>query len=265
MSQLSSGISSCHLSALIITHNEEVNISRVLKSIEWIPEVLIVDSGSTDRTIELVNDFNNTRLIYRKFDNFANQCNFGLSQLSSDWVLSLDADYVLSVDLSREIISTLNRDIQSHLYQAYRIGFRYCINGKPIRSGLLPPRTCLYERKLAGYINVGHGHKVIIDGKTGSLKNKIFHDDRKPLKKWFENQQKYQLTEAIMLRERRSKELPSQDLIRKHTCLTPFLAFIMCIALRKGFLDGKEGLIYAFQRLVAESLLYLYLHYKSDP
>lgn len=253
------------LAALVITYNEEMNIFRTLSAIQWIPEVLIVDSGSTDRTLEIIGQFSNTRIIYRKFDSFANQCNFGLDQLSADWVLSLDADYVLSPQLSFEVSKLVSNGVK-HIssFQAYRIGFYYCINGKSIRSGLLPPRTCLYQRKCASYVDVGHGHKVMINGNVGQLKSKIYHDDRKPFTTWLETQQRYQRIEAAMLTAKRSKGLPIQDLIRKHTFMAPFSAFFMCLILRRGLLDGKAGIIYAFYRLVAESLLYLYMHVDKE-
>lgn len=250
-----------YLSAMVITYNEEVNIERTLASIRWIDSVLVIDSGSSDQTLSMVKQFPNTRVLFRRFDSFANQCNFGLQNLTSKWILSLDADYVLTSGLSDEIRAIVSKSENHYsLFSAYRVGFDYCINGKPIRSGLLPPRICLYERVSAQYIDVGHGHKVIISGRIGKLYNKIYHDDRKTFAKWLENQQRYQKTEAMMLRLKQSQSLPIQDLIRKHTFFAPFLAFFMCLFLRKGILDGKEGMIYAFHRLIAESLLYMYMH-----
>jgi hypothetical protein len=188
-----------------------------------------------------------------------------LDKLSSDWVLSLDADYVLSTQLADELCAFLSDDNTIGTpFDAYRIGFNYCINGKPIRSGLLPPRTCLYKRRDAQYIDVGHGHRVIINGRVGQLKNKIFHDDRKPFSKWLENQQRYQKIEAAMLKVNSPARLPIQDLIRKYTFMAPFSAFFMCLIIRGGIFDGKEGVIYAFHRLIAESLLYLYMHMCAD-
>lgn len=253
------------IAALIITYNEEANIFRTLSSIRWIPDVLVIDSGSSDQTLNIVSEFKNTRIIHREFDTFARQCNFGLDQLSSDWILSLDADYVLSKKVTDEICLLLSCNHSIDIpFDAYRIGFNYCINGKPIRSGLLPPRTCFYKRKGAQYIDVGHGHRVIVNGRIGQLKNKIFHDDRKPFSKWLDNQKRYQKTEAVMLKAKSPKRLPLQDQIRKDTFMAPFLAFFMCLVLRGGLLDGREGVIYAFHRLVAESLLYLYLHTNPD-
>lgn len=249
------------LSVLLITFNEEENIERVLSALWWVPEVLIVDSGSSDRTLAIIGQYSNARVVYRQFDSFANQCNFGLQNLSSEWVLSLDADYIVSAKLSEEICQKiLSPNLGDVSINGFSIPFFYCINGKPIRSGLLPPRTCLYKRTTAEYIDVGHGHRVVINGKVAQLRNRIFHDDRKPIEVWLKNQQRYQQTEAGMLRSKQSTDLPLQDLLRKHTFLAPFAAFFMCLILRRGFLDGKEGIIYAFHRFIAESLLYLYTH-----
>ena len=67
-----------------------------------------------------------------------------------------------------------------------------------------------------------------------------------------------------MLQSKNSSDLPIQDLIRKHTFIAPFSAFFMCIVLRGGFFDGKEGIIYAFHRLIAEGLLYIYMHSEGN-
>jgi glycosyltransferase involved in cell wall biosynthesis len=254
-----------NLSALVITYNEEKNIYRTLNSIHWIPEVLLLDSGSSDRTIEIALNFPNVRLVHRKFDTFANQCNFGLRCLTTEWVLSIDADYVLSEEVSGEIQKLLTSEGRRTVrHQAFAVGFHFCVRGKPIRSGLLPPRTCLYKREFASYVDEGHGHRVYVDGSTGQLRHKIYHDDRKSMETWLKTQKKYQAIEALMLKEKPSKGLPVQDLIRKHTFLAPFAAFFMCLFLRGGILDGKEGVIYAFQRLVAESLLYLSMNLEAN-
>ena len=253
------------LSCLVITYNEELNISRLLRSVQWCSEVLIVDSGSSDRTLDIASEFRNANVIHREFDTFARQCNFGLNLLSAEWVLSLDADYVVTKELQHEICSffeALKKSTHS-LHDAYFIPFRYCINGKVIRSGLLPPRICLYRRSSARYIDIGHAHKVSINGSTGIMKSFLLHDDRKPYSVWLSNQKRYQKIEAVMLLNTSTASLPIQDKLRKHTCLAPFIAFLMCIFLRGGLLDGTEGLIYAFQRLVAESLLFLELNIKE--
>ena len=249
------------ISCMIITHNEEANINRSLESVSTFSDILVIDSGSSDRTIDIIRKYKNARLIYREFDTFANQCNFGLDHIDSEWVLSIDADYIITKELREEINNLISDENSSFCnFNGYYIPFKYCINGKGIRSGLLPPRACLYRRVFARYEDIGHAHRVSIRGNVGTLQSKILHDDRKSSWVWLRNQKKYQSIEARMLRQTPSSKLPIQDRIRKHTFLAPFIVFVICLILRRGFLDGKEGLIYAFQRLIAESLLYMELH-----
>ena len=82
------------ITVLIITYNEARNIERVLSKLGWAQRILVVDSGSTDGTLELLAAHANVDVVHRPFDTFADQCNFGLQQVWTPWALSLDADYV---------------------------------------------------------------------------------------------------------------------------------------------------------------------------
>ena len=258
-------MNSC-ISCLIISYNEEPNIRRTLDSVKWCADVLVIDSGSQDKTIEIVRNYSNTRLLVRKFDTFACQCNYGLEHITSEWVMSLDSDYIVTSALEEEIKSLVlaKRDQSITHENGYYIPFKYCINGKPIRSGLLPPRISLYRRESATYVDVGHSHRIQVKGKVGRITSHLLHDDRKSMSVWLWNQKRYQTIEAEMLKNTQSSLLPLQDRVRKHTCFAPFLVFFICIVTRGGCLDGKEGFIYAFQRLIAESLLFVELHLESD-
>lgn len=78
---------------MIITYNEAANIRRTLDKLGWARRIVVIDSGSTDETLEIARSYSRVEVIYRKFDNFASQCNYGISQVTTPWVLSLDADY----------------------------------------------------------------------------------------------------------------------------------------------------------------------------
>ena len=96
------------LSALILTYNERENIGRTLTALRWIPEVVLLDSFSSDDTIALAKAAHaGVKVVQRRFDSFAGQCNFGLTEIKTEWVLSIDADYVITNELQDEIRSLI--------------------------------------------------------------------------------------------------------------------------------------------------------------
>lgn len=96
------------VSGLIITHNEEKNIREVLECFDFCDEIVIVDSFSTDRTLEIAEIFPNVKIIQNKFENFTKQRNLALDNAKNDWVLFLDGDERITPELKAEIIETLN-------------------------------------------------------------------------------------------------------------------------------------------------------------
>jgi hypothetical protein len=246
------------LSALLITFNEIANIERTLKALAWVPEVVVIDSGSADGTLAVLAAHPHVRVIQRRFDSFAEQCNFGLDQISSDWVLSLDADYGVPAALATAMPALIARADREGL-AGYSLPFRYCIDGQPLRGSLLPPRVCLYRTRSGRYRDEGHGHRVVLNGPTAPLTLAILHDDRKPLARWLASQQRYLTIEAANLLDTPAAQLSPVDRLRRHTPLAPLAALVVCLLLRGGLLDGAAGLTYALQRTYAELLLLLLL------
>ena len=91
------------ITPLVITYNEAPNIARTLDRLLWARRIVVIDSGSTDETLEIVRSYPQAEVIHRSFDDFASQCNFGIAQVATAWVLSLDADYELSDALVTEL------------------------------------------------------------------------------------------------------------------------------------------------------------------
>ena len=91
------------ITPLVLTYNEEANIGRTLGRLPWAERVVVVDSYSTEATIDIATSYDNVDLVQREFDHFADQCNYGLEQIDTEWVLSLDADYVCSEALIDEM------------------------------------------------------------------------------------------------------------------------------------------------------------------
>lgn len=243
------------ITPLILTFNEAPNITRTLENLRWAKQIVVLDSFSNDETLAIVKTFPNARIVQRKFDTFAAQCNFGLQEIRSEWILSLDADYVLSDELNREL-PELNPTSED---AGYRAKFTYCIHGRALRASLYPPRTVLYRKARAQYRNEGHGHRVHIEGNVLSLKSRIFHDDRKPLDRWFHEQLRYALIEARSLTDTPRARLNRADRLRRRIVIAPFAVFFYTL-LGKGLIfDGWPGWYYVFQRTLAEMLLSLRL------
>jgi hypothetical protein len=247
-----------HLTALLLTYNEEANIERTLASLQWVPSIFVIDSGSTDRTLDILASDPKVTILHRPFDSFAEQCNFGLDLIKSEWVLSLDADYVVTPALAEEICAYFYAP-EPFQYAGFAIPFRYCIAGKPLRGTLLPPRICLYRTAGARYRNDGHGHRVDVPGKVGRLRNPILHDDRKPLERWLASQLRYLTIESRKLQTTPLSQLSTADRLRLKTPLAPLAALVLCLFVNGGILDGWQGWTYAFQRCYAEILLKLML------
>ena len=241
------------ITPLIITYDEAPNIERVVGKLAWARRIVVVDSGSTDKTLEILHSYPQVDVIYRPFDEFASQCNFGLSQTSTDWVLSLDADYVLSDDLVDELknLKSVNSIV------GYRARFVYRIHGRALRGSLYPPRTVLYRRHKASYQNEGHGHRVVIDGKVTDFKGIIFHDDRKPLARWISAQRRYARDEANYLLGGPREKFSKTDKIRAMGWPAPVLVLLYTLFAKGCILDGWPGWHYALQRLLAEALITL--------
>ena len=239
------------ITPLILTYNEAPNIDRTLKKLTWAKKIIVIDSYSTDQTLESLSTYPQVEVFNSKFDSFASQCNYGLSNIKSEWILSLDADYVLTDELIHEI-NTLppNPDIYS-----YGVRFKYCVFGKPLRGTLLPPRKVLYKKEKAIYHNDGHAHRVLVDGKSSQLTAYIYHDDRKTLSRWLWAQQRYMVIETKKLVETPNSQLSLGDRIRKHKILAPWVILVYCLILKGGILDGWHGLYYTLQRVLAEIIL----------
>lgn len=239
------------LTGLIITYNEAPNLERTLHQLKWLTRIVVIDSYSDDETLGILRAYPQVDVFQRPFDTFARQCNYGLEQINTAWVLSLDADYVLTDELIAEIQS-LPEDPSLDSYAAR---FKYCVFGRPLRGTLYPPRQVLHRLAGSTYVDDGHGHHMHVSGESGMLNGYIHHDDRKPFKRWLWAQDRYMVIEMQKLLNTPTRELNLADRIRRRKLLAPFFVLFYCLFINRVILDGWPGWYYAFQRMLAELIL----------
>ncbi|HCN30604.1 MAG TPA: glycosyl transferase [Verrucomicrobiales bacterium] len=242
-----------NITPLILTWNEEPNLARVLARLGWAREIVVVDSGSTDATCEMVRAHPGARLLTRTFDDHTSQWNFGVDAVTTPWVLALDADYVLGPDFENEL-AALDDQVD-----AYEAGFRYLIFGRALRGSLYPPRAVLFRKDRCRYVQDGHTQLLHVTGGRGRLRTLIDHDDRKPLTRWLSSQDKYSLLEAEKLLRADPAALRLQDRLRLTGWAAVPAVAVHTLLVRGVILDGWRGWYYTLQRMLAEMLLALRL------
>lgn len=256
---------SADVSVIILTYNEEVNLPACLESLGDLGcEVFVVDSGSTDRTVEIAKRYG-AEVVYHGFETQARQLNWALDHLplKGEWVVRLDADERLSPELVQEIrsaVASARSDITG-FYVKRRVYFL----GRWIRHGGYYPIWLLRIRSNGCARSEDRSmdeHTVLLKGKASFLRHDIVERNAKGLSAWIERQNSYASREAKALLngdssdevkprvfgtpEARRRWLKQKVYLRFPPFIRAFLYFIFRYVFQLGFLDGKEGLIFHF-------------------
>lgn len=241
------------ITVLILTHDEAANIARTLDALSKFPEIVVLDSGSSDETVGICSHYSTVRIEFRPFEQHAAQWNYGLSccGIERPWVLALDADFVLSSALVDEIGALPSTTRAA----GFRVSFRYCILGQPLHAGVYPPLVALYRRERAKYVQEGHTQRVLVDGPIEQLSGLIDHDDRKPLARWFASQQRYAKLEAEYLLAKPRHSLRGIERLRLMAWPAPILISLYMLTAKRCVLSGWPGWLYVLQRTLAEIMI----------
>jgi hypothetical protein len=167
----------------------------------------------------------------------------------------MDADYVLSDALVAEIAAL---EPANHV-RGFWTRFVYQIFGRSLRASLYPRRAVLYRKSSAKYVDEGHTQRVQIDGELLTLINPIYHDDRKPISRWFGSQARYASLEANHLLSSDRLKLGRIDRLRLLIVPTPVLMFFYVLFIKLCLFDGWPGWYYTLQRVCAETMLSIQL------
>lgn len=224
-----------HLSAVIITKNAASHLEECLRSLRFANEIVVVDSGSTDRTRELAAQ-HGARVIEKEWLGFGPQKQFAVDQAKYDWVLCVDADERVSEQLRDSILEELSSP-RTHVYSVPRCN-RFL--GRWLRHGEGYPDWCvrLFHRAHARWRDDPVHEKVVTDTPIAKLKGDLLHDSAESLHKYLEKQNRYTSLQAELMRAsgRRASVL--------NLAVSPLLRFIKFYLIRLGFLDGVPGLVH---------------------
>ena len=224
------------ISACIITYNEEKNILDCLKSVEWADEIIIVDSFSTDKTLEICRKFTD-RIFQRRWAGYIDQKNFALGQSRCQWVLFLDADERLSPMLTEEIQKELSSgpekwDGFSFPRHVYYLG-RWINHG-----GWYPDRSLrLFKKDKGRWAGIDPHDKVAVTGKVKKLKNDLWHFNYRNFSDQIKTTDSFSSIAAEQMKAKREKNLLPKLIFK------PMVKFFETYFWKRGFLDGLPGFI----------------------
>jgi hypothetical protein len=234
------------LSVIIITKNEAHSIGDCLQSVAWADEIIVVDSGSTDETVN-ISKKHGAKVLRNDWAGFGKQKNYALSQATGTWVLSIDADERVSHSLKDAINHAINHP-ENHI--AWEMPRLSSLCGRYIQHcGWWPDRvTRLFKNGHAKFSDDIVHEKLIVNGPVGVLKTHLIHESIESLDELLSKMNEYTSAGALMLHKQ-----------NKSTSLTKAIfkgiwAFFRCYILRAGFLDGREGFILSIS--MAESSYY---------
>ncbi len=225
------------ISAIIPTYNEEIHIEDAIQSVSFADEIIIIDSYSTDKTLEIAKKYP-TRILKREFDNFSNQKNYAIEQASHKWIVLLDSDERIEKKLQIEIIEAINSKSTFGAYWIYRRNFllnkeiKYSgwQNDKVVR--VINKDYCRYNDKLVH-------EEIESTGKMGFLKERIVHYTYKNFDSFISKKNKVAQLQAEEL------ALKNQKATLARLLLKPIFRFVNHYFLRLGFLDGFQGFFIA--------------------
>ena len=221
------------LSVIIITKNEEENIRDCLESVKWADEIIIVDSFSNDKTVEIAKEYTD-KIFHKEWMGYGRQKNLALEKATGEWILNIDADERVTKELAQEI----KEAIQRKEYNGYYIPNKAYFLGKWMRhSGWYPDYHLRLFKKGRGRFNERVVHEAVqVEGKKDYLKGSIEHFTAKSIGEYLRRLDKYA---KLTIEEREGRAGWHQIFFHP-----PFTFFKMYI-IKRGFLDGIHGLVLA--------------------
>jgi glycosyltransferase involved in cell wall biosynthesis len=258
------------VSVMIFTLNEEIHLPHCLNSLKWCDDIIVIDSFSTDRTEEICRSAG-VRFFQNKFEGFGKQRNWALENTSPkyDWILVLDADERVPDELAREMAEVAREEPQG--VGAFRVRRRFYMWGRWLKySSLYPTWVVRFIHKdRVRYINRGHAETQEVKGEIRELKNDLIDENMKGIDEWFERQNRYAAKDAEYEMAQESRPLRISDLLSEDPLVKraamkrlavrmpgrPLWYFLYSYIIRKGFLDGYDGLVFCHMRALYHQMI----------
>jgi glycosyltransferase involved in cell wall biosynthesis len=237
------------VSAIVVSFNEEENIGRCLESIKWCDEIVVVDSFSTDRTLEICRQFTDI-VIQRKWTGYRDQKQFAHSQTSKDWVLMVDSDEEVTAALQTEIREALRTDGAKYAgYLVPRLVFY--LDRWWRRGGWYPDYDVrLFRRDFATWGGTDPHEKIIVDGPVRRLQNPLHHFSYRDIDDHIQRINRYTSISSEELRKQDQRWRLSDALLR------PAFRFFRSYFLKRGFMEGFAGF-----HVAVTAAMYVFLKY----
>ncbi len=252
------------LTVIFTTFNEECNIAQALDSVvDWVSEILVVDSFSTDNTANIVSQYKNVQFIQHIYFGPAFQKNWAIPLANNDWVLLMDADERVAMPLKAEIVRLFNRmpSDKSVDFDCFWIGFTHYFAGKKVKySGWQNDKTIrLIKRDVCRYKPQKVHEEIYTEGLVvGKLQHTFDHYTYRNVKHFVDKQMRYAEWSA------EDKDAETGNITYYHLFFKPFFRFMKHFILKKGFLDGYIGFIISAIAAWSIFMRYLYLHEKRN-
>lgn len=223
------------LTALIITLNEEKNIRDLMQNLNFADEIIVVDSFSTDKTLEILSEFPNIKVHQHTFKDFSTQRNIAIDYATNNWILFIDADERISTELQNEILQTVS---SNNTNRGYYLKRKFYFFNEPVNfSGLQSDRNLrLFQKKNAKYHGIVH-EKLNFNDNVGVLKNYLIHYSYAHHQHFKDKVFYYNRLKAIEKLDNGNK--PNAVLAIFH----PIYTFLNRYFFRLGILDGKKGFV----------------------
>lgn len=230
------------VSAVVLTFNEERFVEGCLKSVEWADEIVVVDSGSTDGTLDICRRYTD-RIFLRKFDGFGPQKNFAIGKARCDWVLYIEADERATPELAAEVEEVLRA--RGRGFDGFKVPRLYVHRGRALRHGGFYPHyeLRLFRRGKGRFEDRLRHSAAKVEGKVGRLRSPIVHlISRDDYLDFLRRSLEYAKLEALQ----DAREGMRASLLKM--VLLPAWRFVARYFFKLGFLDGVPGLLFCFAR-----------------